>query len=132
MPASIRHVLTVLAFDDLPRAAAFYRAAFGWEVAVEAPGYVEFSMPDGMRLGLYQREAFGRNTGQVPVAVPPGALSTAELYLQADDLVAAVAALEGAGARCLSPAVLRDWGDQVAYFADPEGHVLALAGPRGG
>jgi len=131
MPASVRHVLTVLAFDDLPRA-AFYRAAFGWAVAVEAPVYVELALPGGMRLGLYQREAFGRSTGQAPVAVPPGALSTAELYLQAGDLEAAVAGLEVAGARCLSPAAVRDWGDEVAYFADPEGHVLAVARPRGG
>lgn len=108
MPASIRHVLTVLAFDDLPRAGAFHRGDFGWAVAVEAPVYVEFTMPGGLRLGLYQREAFGWNTGKVPVAVPAGALSTAELHLQADDLEAAVAQLEAAGAYCLSPAAVRD------------------------
>jgi lactoylglutathione lyase len=132
MPASVRHVLTVLAFDDLPRAVAFYRAALGWAVAVEAPVYVELAHPGGMRLGLYQREAFGRNTGQAPVAVPPGALATAELYFQAADLEAAMAGMEAAGARCLSAAAMRDWGDEVAYFADPEGHVLALARPRRG
>ncbi len=32
-----------------------------------------------------------------------------------------------AGARELSPLAPRDWGDEAAYFADPDGNVLAVA-----
>jgi uncharacterized glyoxalase superfamily protein PhnB len=49
------------------------------------------------------------------------------LYLYPDDLEAAIDRLVAAGARPLSSIALRDWGDEVAYFADPDGTVIALA-----
>lgn len=122
-----KHVLTILAVDDVARARAFYGAAFGWAVAVDVPVYVELALPGGMRLGLYERVGFGRNTGQVPARVPSGELAPTELYFQSDDLEAACARLEAAGARLLSARAARPWGDEVAYYADPDGNVLALA-----
>ncbi len=35
--------------------------------------------------------------------------------------------LETAGARCLSPRAVRPWGDEAAYYADPDGNVIAVA-----
>lgn len=124
-----RHVLTILAVRDLARARAFYRDAFGWAQPVDAPVYAEFELPGGMRLGVYQREGFARNTGLEPSAVPVGAISSTEIYLHVDDLPAAVARLGSAGARLLSPASKRDWGDEAAYFADPDGNVIVVAKP---
>ena len=65
------------------------------------------------------------------MAVPAGAITATELYLRVDDLAAAVEALAAAGARLLSPAAQRDWGDEAAYFADPDGNVLVVARPVG-
>lgn len=122
-----RHVLTVLAVDDAHRAAAFYEAAFGWLRTVSVPPYVELTLPGGHRLGLYQRVGFAAQTGVLPVATPLGGVSPAELYLHVDDLPAACTRLAAAGARQLSPATLRGWGETVAYYADPDGHVVAVA-----
>jgi predicted enzyme related to lactoylglutathione lyase len=122
-----RHVLTVLAFERLPQAVTFYRQAFGWKQTVDVPVYAEFSLPGGQRLGLYAREAFGRNTGEAPTATPPGTLAPTELYFHCDDVPAAVARLRAAGARELSPLAPRAWGDEAAYLADPEGNVLVVA-----
>jgi predicted enzyme related to lactoylglutathione lyase len=124
-----RHVLTILAVDDVARASAFYRAAFGWAQLVDVPVYAELAVPGGMRLGLYERAGFGRNTGQVPERIPSGALAPTELYFHCDDLAGAIARLEAAGARLLSPRALRPWGDEAAYFADPDGNVLVVARP---
>ncbi|HEY3446260.1 MAG TPA: VOC family protein [Myxococcales bacterium] len=123
------HVLTILAVGDLSRARAFYRDAFGWAQPVDVPVYAEFELPDGMRLGLYQREGFARNTGQAPSVTPMGAISATEIYFHVDDLPAAIAKLESAGARTLSPRAKRDWGDEAAYFADPDGNVLVVGRP---
>lgn len=38
-----------------------------------------------------------------------------------------IARLEELGARALSPMALRDWGDEAAYFADPDGNVVVIA-----
>lgn len=122
-----RHVLTILAVDDLPRAASFYRAALGWEQTVDTPVYVEFA--DGMRLGLYLRDGFARNTGVPPLHRPAQGTTSTEIYLHVDDVGQAAERLRVAGAVELSPAAPRPWGDEAAYFADPEGNVVVVARP---
>jgi RimJ/RimL family protein N-acetyltransferase/predicted enzyme related to lactoylglutathione lyase len=125
----VRHVLTIFAVEDLARATAFYDAAFEWEHLVDAPVYTELAVPGGMRLGLYVRDGFGRNVGRTPVRTPPGELAPAELYLWAEDLDAATERLTRAGAPLLSARAARDWGDEAAYFADPDGNVVVVARP---
>ncbi len=124
-----RHVLTILAVRDREASLAFYRTAFGWPVRVEVPVYAEFELPDGRGLGVYQREGFAHNTRKTPVEVPEGAITGTEIYLHCDDLPAALGRIRAAGARELSPLAPRDWGDEAAYFADPDGNVLVLARP---
>lgn len=120
-------VLVILAVRDLPRSRAFYTAAFDWAVTVDQPVYVELRMPNGQRLGLYARDGFARSTGELPAASPPGATAPTELYLHTTTLAPDLARLEAAGARLLSPLAPRDWGDDAAYYADPDGNVLVLA-----
>lgn len=129
MVAETRHVLTILAVEHVATSVAFYRAAFGWTPAVETPVYVEFALASGQRIGLYEREGFGRNTGQTPAKIPSGELAPTELYFHTDDIHAAIGRIKQAGARELSPLERRDWGDEAAYFADPSGNVLVLAQP---
>jgi predicted enzyme related to lactoylglutathione lyase len=128
--ATAQPTLNVFAVADVARAVAFYRAAFGWKVVVDVAVFVELETPGPFRIGLYERHGFGRNTAQVPVEVPSGAIAPVELYLRVDDLPAAVASAVSAGARVLSPASMRPWGDEVAYLADPDGNVVALAHVR--
>lgn len=122
-----RHALTILAVTDLDAATRFYDASFGWTATVRVPVYVEYALPESMRFGLYAREAFGENTGRVPVRTPEGDLAPTELYFYVPDLAEACARLVAAGARELSPAAMRTWGDEAAYFADPDGNVLVVA-----
>lgn len=130
MQPNVRLGLVVLAVEDLRRSLAFYRQAFGWEQAVDAPSYAELKLPNAMRLGLYQRTGFGVNTGKVPLKADAGELLPSELYLYPDDLPAALQQVAKAGGRLLSPPAPRSWGDEAAYFADPDGHVVVLARPH--
>lgn len=127
-----RHVLTILATPDKARLLAFYRAAFpDWALGVDVPPYAELSLPGGARLGLYQREGFAANTGELPALVPEGALAHVELYLHADEPALVEARLSAAGARPLSPRAARPWGDEASYWADPDGNVVVCARPLG-
>jgi len=126
----VRHVLTILAVEDVALSLAFYRRAFGWTPAVETPVYIEFSISGGQRIGLYERKGFGKHTGQTPFPIPADELAPTELYFHSDDLDDAIRRMRGAGARELSPLALRDWGDEAAYFADPSGNVIVLARPE--
>lgn len=124
-----RLVLAILACDDVARLRDFYVAAFGWRVEVEVPVYVELSTPGGMRVGLYLRGGFARNTGAPPAPAPAHGTTSTELYVRVADVAAALARLAAAGARVLSPPASREWGEVVAYTADPEGNVVAVACP---
>ncbi len=124
-----RHVLTILAVDDLAASVRFYRQAFGFPVRAEVPVYVELALDDGRGLGLYRRESFGANTGIVPERVAPGGVAGAELYFNVDDMDEAVSRIERAGGRLLSPRAVRPWGDEAAYYADPDGYVVVVARP---
>jgi hypothetical protein len=84
-------------------------------------------MSSNQRFGLYQRDGFGRCAGKVPKPIPEGELGGTELYFLTDDLIGAIGRLEAAGARQLSPLQIRPWGDEAAYFADPDGTVLVIA-----
>lgn len=125
----MRHALTILAVDDVARAARFYETVFGWRRRVDVPVYVEFETPDGPGLGVYLRNGFARNTGRSPAPRVSGTTTGTELYFRVEDVAAAVARAVAAGAGLLSPAASREWGDEVAYIADPDGNVVAFARP---
>jgi catechol 2,3-dioxygenase-like lactoylglutathione lyase family enzyme len=117
----------VLAVSDVERAYAFYRGVFGWESHLEWPGeYTELVLSEEDRLGLYRRDGWAESAGAEPAELN-GRVSPAYLYVRVNDLDGIVERLESAGARRLSPRQRRGWGDEAAYFADPDGNVVAVA-----
>ena len=126
-PDEPRLILIILAVSDLKRSALFYEHVFGWTRAVDTHSYREYAPASGMRLGLYQRESFAVNTGLLPELAAPGSITGSELYLLVEDIQQVAIRLIEAGARLLSTSAPRDWGDEVAYFSDPDGNVIALA-----
>ena len=127
-----RLTLTLLATEDLERSVAFYERVFGWPRTVDTPVIVQFALPGGAALGLYAAAGFGANTGTLPSLPRPGCISGTELYFHPADLDAALERMEQAGGRPLSPLSPRGWGDEAAYFADPDGNVVVLARPLPG
>jgi catechol 2,3-dioxygenase-like lactoylglutathione lyase family enzyme len=119
--------LVILAVADLMRSVEFYRRIFDWRQTVETPVYVEFELRRGLGLGLYLREGFARNVGQTPSQVSEIELTSTEIYFRTEEPYTYIARLEQLGARALSPMALRDWGDEAAYFADPDGNVIVVA-----
>ena len=130
-PEPARHdahlAIVILAVGDVERAATFYRAAFNTSDAVTTPSYVELDIGGTIRVGLYERIAFGRNTGRVPAGHAAGDITGVELYFRVGSLAPAIERLLRAGAVQLSAAQVRPWGEVVAYFADPDGNVVAVA-----
>jgi catechol 2,3-dioxygenase-like lactoylglutathione lyase family enzyme len=117
----------VLAVSDVDRAYAFYRGVFGWDSHLDWPGeYFELVVSDEDRLGLYRRDGWAASAGAEPAELN-GHVSPAYLYVRVDDLGGTIERLRAAGARPLSPRADRNWGDEAAYFADPDGNVVAVA-----
>ena len=118
----------VLAVEDVARAEQFYKTAFGWRRSLAWPEtYTELSLSGDDFLGLYRRDGFAEEAGAEPVQVEPGKHTGTELYVHVEDIEEAMGRLRDAGARPLSPLAQREWGDEAAYFADPDGNVVAVA-----
>jgi catechol 2,3-dioxygenase-like lactoylglutathione lyase family enzyme len=126
-------VQVIFAVSDLHRAVEFYERAFGWprNERIDYATYVELQPPDGGTLGLFEEDGFAETVGAAPVDLPEGRVARAYLYVRVDDLDAAVARLEAAGARPLATAAPRSWGETAAWFADPDGNPIAVAEPSG-
>lgn len=118
----------ILYVADQARATAFYRAVLEATPTLDVPGMTEFALTDGAVLGLMPEAGIRRLLGGAlrDPALARG-VPRAEVYLVVDDPAAAFARAIAAGARELSALAPRDWGHDVAYAEDPDGHVLALA-----
>ena len=118
----------IFAVSDVARSVEFYERAFGWPRSewIDYTNYVELIPPDGGALGLYERMGYAGEVGAEPVETDDR-VSPAYLYVRVDDVEATAARLEEAGARPLSALTDRVWGERAAWFADPDGNVVAVA-----
>ena len=118
----------IFAVKDVTRSVAFYEQALGWprNPKISFANYVELQAPEGGTLGLYDRNGYAGEVGAEPAELN-GHVAPAYLYVRVPNVDDAVAAFEAAGARPLSPLADRVWGERAAWFADPDGNVVAVA-----
>ena len=120
----------ILAVTDLERSLAFYESAFAWprNSRIDYSDYVELHPPDGGTVGLFEREGYAETVGAEPLPTVEGRVAPAYVYVRVADVNETVTRVEAAGGRSLSPLRPRDWGETAAWFADPDGNVIAVAG----
>ncbi len=121
----------IFAVTDLERSLDFYERAFGWprNDRIDYSDYVELLTPDGAALGLVERAGFAGLVGSEPAEVPDGRVAPAYVYVRVDEIEQAIARIEDAGGRALSPLAVHSWGERAAWFADPDGNAVAIASP---
>ncbi len=81
----------------------------------------------GMMFGLFGREALAADQGRAGVRLQTGAMTVARNYPSPEEVDAAFARAEAAGAEVLKRPEPVFWGGYSGYFADPDGHVWELA-----
>ena len=118
--------MVILAVEDLQKVAAFYESAFGWPRRIDEKMLVEFELPGGRGLALYHNKGFAHNTGRMPPRFEGYGTTGTELYFRCAALDERIDRIKSAGGRVLAEKAPRPWGDMAAYFADPEGNVLAV------
>jgi predicted enzyme related to lactoylglutathione lyase len=118
----------IFAVSDVTRATGFYESVFEWprNERIDYDEYVELHAPGGT-LGLCERETYAQLTEATPVVPDDAAVSPAYLYVRVPDVHTTIAKLDEAGARALAPLARRSWGEEAAWFADPDGNVVAVA-----
>jgi lactoylglutathione lyase len=122
-------VLFILYVRSQAASRDFYRTLLGTEPVLDVPGMTEFDLGH-CKLGLMPEDGIARIiTPALPHPVQGRGGPRCELYLLLDDLGAALQRASLALATPVAAAKDQDWGHRVAYFADPDGHVIALAEP---
>jgi catechol 2,3-dioxygenase-like lactoylglutathione lyase family enzyme len=118
----------ILYVSDQARSSNFYGQVLDQEPALDVDGMTEFILNDGAVLGLMPETGIRRLLGDA-IADPAWGqgIPRAEVYLLVEDPGSYYERALAEGANPLSPLELRNWGDQVAYCEDFDGHVLAFA-----
>jgi catechol 2,3-dioxygenase-like lactoylglutathione lyase family enzyme len=104
----------------------FYAQVLAKAPSLDVPGMTEFELSAGLKLGLMPENGIAKIISPtLPHPARARGIPRCELYLLVEDAQAYCDRLTQAGGMLVSPLATRDWGDAVAYFADPDGHVLA-------
>jgi lactoylglutathione lyase len=78
---------------------------------------------------FYLRLGFEEDSPRMLAGVEPGPGPRHELFVYVADVDATVAALREAGSSIFAEPADMLWGERLAYVADPEGNIVALAAP---
>ena len=116
MAAKFRHL--ALNADEVQRAKTFYETVFGWRFEPWGPPdyYQVFDAADGVIAALQKRRELKAGAKMLGF----------EATMAVEDLDAAMAAIEAAGGRMLSPPVYIEGVGRLAYFEDTEGNLAGV------
>jgi len=108
---------------------AFYETVLDQRPSLHVQGMTEFTLGPGLKLGLMPEDGIAKIlAGKTPHPNTANGVPRCELYLKYGKVNEFYARALQAGATLISAPAARDWGHQVAYVADPDGHILAFAG----
>ncbi len=127
----MKHILsveTILYVKDQQKSTDFYKKILRKLPDLNVPGMTEFQFSENFKLGLMPE------TGIAKIVCPPmplpesgNGIPRCELYFYVEEVEQEFENAVASGAKLISEIQDRDWGDQVCYFADLDGHILAFA-----
>lgn len=106
----------------------FYEKILQQKPILDVPGMTKFKVADNFLLGLMPEKGIAKII--CPATLDPASgngIPRCELYLIVENPEEALIWAIEAGAKMISMAKERDWGDSVAYCSDPDGHIIAFA-----
>lgn len=120
-------LLTIIYVANQVASRDFYARTLGVEPSLDVPGMTEFDVGAG-KLGIMPEAGIKSLLGEtLPDPSKANGIPRCELYFTVEDAAVYHTRALQAGAKELSPVLMRDWGDLAAYSLDPDGHVIAFA-----
>lgn len=124
----MRSQMIILYVADQQKSSDFYSAILQKRPVLDVPGMTEFMLNDNFKLGLMPESGIVKILlDKTPHPKLGNGIPRCELYLFVENPSEALERAVKAGAKEISKAEARDWGDTVAYCADPDGHIIAFA-----
>lgn len=120
--------MIILYISDQERSKTFYETVLQTKPVLHVPGMTEFLLTDDFKLGLMPESGIVKILlDKTPHPTLGNGIPRCELYLFVENPAEALERAVKAGAKEISKAESRDWGDTVAYCADSDGHIIAFA-----
>ena len=124
----ISNIETILYVNNQQASTEFYTKLFRKMPDLNVPGMTEFKLTETFKLGLMPNNSIARIlSDKTPHPFQGHGIPRCELYFYVDDIEQGFEHALQTGAKLISPAEERDWGDCVCYFSDPDGHIIAFA-----
>lgn len=118
----------ILYVSDQQKSTTFYSKLLGKTPRLNVPGMSEFELQAHLILGLMPNESIAKIiTPTLPHPSEGNGIPRCELYLYVASLEEEFKRIQELEVNMISPMESRDWGDNAFYFADEDGHVVALA-----
>jgi catechol 2,3-dioxygenase-like lactoylglutathione lyase family enzyme len=118
----------ILYVADQDKSKNFYSKVLDSEPVLHVPGMTEFLLQSNVKLGLMPENGIRKILlDKTPDPANGNGIPRCELYLKVPFIFSYVERALQAGAKMVSEASDRDWGDKVCYLGDPDGHVIAFA-----
>ena len=118
----------ILYVADQEKSKLFYAKILNKEPELHVPGMTEFLLDEKTKLGLMPEKGIQKIlSSKTPDPASGNGIPRCELYLKSENFSIYYQNALKAGAKPVSEPAPRDWGDIVAYVADPDGHIIAFA-----
>ncbi len=122
----------ILYVADQRRSRDFYCKILDKEPVLDVNGMTEFILSESCKLGIMPAAGIKKILGSKITDPEKGnGIPRCEIYLYKENIEECIIKAINAGAKELSHLQLREWGDVVAYFSDPDGHIIAFASVSG-
>lgn len=124
----IKLIETIIYVKDQEISSKFYRNIFRNDPDLNVPGMTEFNVADNCKIGIMPNKGIAEILAdKTPHPDNGNGIPRCELYFYVDDIHYEFDNATKSGAKLISAILDRDWGDQVCYFSDPDGHIIAFA-----
>ncbi len=106
----------------------FYEKLLNVSSSLHVPGMTEFRLSENCKLGLMPEEGVAKILlDKTPHPKTGNGIPRCELYLKVEKAESYLKRGLELGAKEISSFQQRDWGDNVGYISDLDGHIIAFA-----
>lgn len=124
----IKSTEIILYVKDQEESMSFYQKLLRTAPYLHVPGMTEFLLSENCKLGLMPNDGIARILqNKTPHPETGNGIPRCELYFYVDNLEFEYQHAIQIGAKLISSIEVRSWNDNVCYFADIDGHIIAFA-----
>ena len=124
----IESITIIIYVSNQEKSSDFYRNLLDNDPSLDVPGMTEFIIKDKVKLGIMPEQGIAKIIcPTLPHPKEANGIPRCEIYLRVADPTLYMKRALKMGGKEISSLQNRDWGDEVAYVSDLDGHVIAFA-----